>query len=278
MIAQAESSIQQSCEHRQQLLLLLGHDVHAGVLAQNVAQVSKGGHQVSLGTGLVGVGLFLCRWRGSRWFGGANQLLQRFLRFEERDVLRERSHVILLNGLERGVLGIEARAAHGLQRELCTFQLRLSLLFLFQAHAFRGCRVAQSCDTRLLGLHVGVQCGSDGRGHIHYTGRRCRHCVIRAFFAHQPLSPALAVLVSDAAIFQHTLDDLGLGLVACELQCLVDGLGRTHITVHSLEDFREIALRNGGADLVALGSGVGVLHLPLVGQLVIDLFQLLVQR
>ena len=59
VIAQAECGIEHAREHRQQLLLLLRHDVHAGVLAQNVAQVSQGRHQVSLGAGLVGDGLFL---------------------------------------------------------------------------------------------------------------------------------------------------------------------------------------------------------------------------
>ena len=288
MIAQAESGIQQARQHRQQLLLLLGHDVHAGVLAQNVAQVSKGGHQVSLGAGLVGVWLFLCRWRGSRWLGGANQLLQRFLRLEERDVFSERRHVLLLNGLDRGVLGIEARAAHGLQGELGTFQLRLRLLFLFQAHAFRGCRVAQSCNARLLGLHVGVQCGSDGGRHNYCcrlgfcsrccVGRRCRLRTLRAFAAHQPLSPALAVLGGDASVFQHALDGLGLGLVTGVLERLIDGFCRINVTVHRLEDGGEIALCNSGADLVALRPRVGVLHLALVSKLVVDLFQLLVQR
>ena len=71
VVTEAESGIQHAREHRQQLLLLLGHDVHAGVLAQNVAQVGQGSHQVRLGAGLVGAGLLLarCFGRGFRGFG-----------------------------------------------------------------------------------------------------------------------------------------------------------------------------------------------------------------
>lgn len=171
VIPQAECGIQHAREHGQQLLLLLGHDVHAGVLAQDVAQVGQGGHQVGLGAGLVGAGLLLGRLGLRRYSFGSflrlcsvrfrrfcNQFLQRLFRLEKGDVLRERRHIVLLDDLDRGILRVEARAAHRLQVELGALELGLGTCLFFQRSAVLCGLFAQSCDARFLGLHIGVQC------------------------------------------------------------------------------------------------------------------------
>jgi len=60
VIPKAESSIQHARQHRQQLLLLLGHHIPAGVLSKNVSQVGQCCHQVGFRTLLICARLLGC--------------------------------------------------------------------------------------------------------------------------------------------------------------------------------------------------------------------------